>query len=463
MWNCLQKQHYLGLFLVSLTCIFANGCVIDSESDYDYFGGYCLNTTQSRAYRASPCYGGDTSISEELYARYITEVLTARPGGPVTNSSQPTALQFKSGAKAASPLSKSLSPRGSGIDKTPPVIEIDKELTVDTDSPAIVGRVSDASEIAQVTVNGVMADLKDGVFSFSRYVPIGGTDVRIEATDEWGNRSQKTVSISRSEIETVPATFDPLDPTGFSSETNKDAIALIIGVADYKRVAEARYADRDAEFFSGYAKRKLGVPDGNIKVLTNATADFVDIIEAANVWLPRATKADRSDVYLFFAGHGLGSDDGNELYLLPHSGIPKLLDRTSILRSDLFKSIADAKPRSVTVFLDTCYSGTSRTEETLLASRPVLLAPKRQDVPNNFTLISAASINQTAKLLPEVEHGLFSYWLMKGMEGPADENGDQQITAGEIYRFTLANVSRIERDQTPEFQGDAERVLFRWQ
>jgi len=347
-------------------------------------------------------------------------------------------------------------------DTIAPSIQIASSITVKEDSPTIRGKVTDTNNVVRVTVNGVASTLFGNAFSFTLYVPLSGITAQIEAIDEWGNSSQKNVRLTRSEIQTASVSFDALNPTGFSSKPNKDAVALIIGVADYKRVADAKYADRDAEFFSDYARRKLGVPAANIKVLTNDNADFADIIEAANVWLPRATKANRSDVYLFFAGHGLGSDDGNELYLLPHSGMPQLLNRTSILRSDLFKSIADAKPRSVTVFLDTCYSGTSRTDEALLASRPILLSPKQQDVPSGFTLISAAGMDQTAKLLPEVEHGLFSYWLMKGMEGPADNNNDQKITAGELHQYVQANVSRIQRNQTPELQGDAERVLVRW-
>ena len=71
-------------------------------------------------------------------------------------------------------------------------------------------------------------------------------------------------------------------------------------------------------------------------------------------------------------------------------------------------------------------------------------------------------MKQTAKFLREAEHGLFSYYLMKGMEGPADGNKDKQITAGELHQYVLANVSRLQRNQTPELQGDAKRVLVKW-
>ena len=58
------------------------------------------------------------------------------------------------------------------------------------------------------------------------------------------------------------------------------------------------------------------------------------------------------------------------MYLLPVDGEPRLLDDTAILRDELFSDISAANPRSVTVFLDTCYSGTTRGTDMLIASRP---------------------------------------------------------------------------------------------
>ena len=55
------------------------------------------------------------------------------------------------------------------------------------------------------------------------------------------------------------------------------------------------------------------------------------------------------------------------------SGSPRLLDRTAILRDELFADISAANPRSVTVFLDTCYSGTTRGTDMPIASRPIAI------------------------------------------------------------------------------------------
>ena len=43
------------------------------------------------------------------------------------------------------------------------------------------------------------------------------------------------------------------------------------------------------------------------------------------------------ELIIFFAGHGLASTDGKELYLLPQDGNPDRLKRTALSRTDLFK------------------------------------------------------------------------------------------------------------------------------
>ena len=100
----------------------------------------------------------------------------------------------------------------------------------------------------------------------------------------------------------------------------------------------------------------------------------------------------------------------------------------------------------------------------LIASRPIAIVAKEQAIPDNFTVFTAAAGDQTAKPLEEAKHGLFSYFLMKGMEGEADSNNDNSITAGELHAYVQKNVvQQSAGSQTPELQGDANRVLVRFQ
>ena len=78
--------------------------------------------------------------------------------------------------------------------------------------------------------------------------------------------------------------------------------------------------------------------------------------------------------------------------------------------------------------------------------------------------MTAAAGDQTAKPLEEAKHGMFSYFLMKSMEGETDANKNNEITAGELHSYVQTNVmQQSSGSQTPELQGDADRVLVRFQ
>ena len=329
------------------------------------------------------------------------------------------------------------------------------------------GRVTDNTGLAEVTVDGKSIDVEsNGNFLATIYVPEGGVSINIEAFDLAGLSSSMSIRLERELSKSTTAIdFDRLNPIAREAVTNPNALALIIGLEQYEKTdAKAAYADSDASVFADYAALKLGVPQRRIKTLVNEGADISDVLLSVQDWLSRAVKQEQSDVYIFFAGHGLASDDGEKMYLLPYDGSPRLLSRTALLRDELFSDIAAANPRSVTVFLDTCYSGTTRGTDMLIASRPIAIRAKEQAVPEGFTVMTAAAGDQTAKPLEEAKHGMFSYFLMKGMEGDADANQDNQITASELHAYVQQNViQQSSGSQTPELQGDADRVLVRFQ
>ena len=99
----------------------------------------------------------------------------------------------------------------------------------------------------------------------------------------------------------------------------------------------------------------------------------------------------------------------------------------------------------------------------LIASRPIAIRALEQSIPDNFTVMTAAAGDETAKPLEEAKHGMFSYFLMKGMEGEADANNDNEITAGELHEYVQTNVmQQSSGSQTPELQGDRDRVVVRF-
>ena len=270
-------------------------------------------------------------------------------------------------------------------------------------SNILIGKINYPSELKSLTVDGEIVPIdSSGNFSHEVYAPPDGGDIIITATSFLGAKNSVFVSIERGEIVNSEPKPPKLNPMLKDAYPRPQSVALIVGIGDYEKTrAEAIFADRDAMIFRDYASVKLGVHDKNIKILVNDEADISGIFLNVKRWLSRAIKQEQSDVYVFFAGHGLASDDGEKMYLLPYDGAPELLEDTAVSRDRLFSEIAQANPRSVTVFLDTCYSGATRGKDVLLASRPIAIRAKEQAVPEGFTVMTAAAGDQTAKPLEE--------------------------------------------------------------
>ena len=75
-------------------------------------------------------------------------------------------------------------------------------------------------------------------------------------------------------------------------------------------------------------------------------------------------------------------------------------------------------------------------------------------------------MNQISSGFKEAKHGIFSYYLMKGMEGFADENNDRSITNGELLNYMTKNVSNkaieLGRSQKPSLAGSMDQNLLRY-
>ena len=432
-----------------------------SSTEYNYL--FKLNTLSEipilHFFDSTSCPFGSNEIWLEPYNNYSNVV------GCISRKFIEGAIELRQAVDILEKANDELN-QNSSTDTQIPLITITRADTADKQG-IVAGRVSDNVGVAEVIVDGnVVLFSSNGSFEYSTYVSAAGKTIQIQVTDLSGLSSSQTVTLKRDvNLATASISFDELNPIAKPAMSNNNALALIIGVSDYENTpAKAIYADTDAMVFHDYASEKLGIPDNRIKTLVNDGADEREMLLAVQSWLSRSVKQDQTDVYVFFAGHGLASDDGEQMYLLPYDGSPELLDKTAILRDELFTDIANTNPRSVTVFLDTCYSGSNRGSEMLIAdARPILLKAKDTSVPEGFTVFTAAAGDEIAKSLEEAKHGMFSYFLMKGMEGDADANGDKQITAGELHAYVKSNVvQQSSGTQTPELQGDADRVLVRF-
>ena len=207
-----------------------------------------------------------------------------------------------------------------------------------------------------------------------------------------------------------------------------------------------------------------GTAFGQSNLLVDDGADDIEMLNAFQNWLPLKVNKGKTDVYVFYSGHGYPSQDGNSLYFLPFNVDKQYLDRTSVKQKEVVAALQKAQAKSVTMFIDACYSGQTRGGEVLIAGlKPIVPKTDEKAYPAEFTVITASAADQFSSASQDLKHGIFSFYLMKGMEGDADGNKDGKITSGELQQYLSEMVGRqamgLNRTQNTQLFGDANKVL----
>ncbi len=222
--------------------------------------------------------------------------------------------------------------------------------------------------------------------------------------------------------------------------------AVVIGVASYSHMPVLRYTDDDAYRMFAFLKSPEGgaLSDEHIRILIDEEATKENII---NTMKDVFSKAGPSDlVMLYFSGHGLKGSflpidfDGynNKIY---HDEINEILE-TSPAKYKL--CIADA-----------CHSGSlfamKGNVENALNNYYRSLA---QAQPGTALIMSSKS-DETSLESSGLRQGVFSHFLIRGLKGEADTNGNRIVSVQELFDFINEKV----RDytgmrQSPVIKGD---------
>ena len=278
----------------------------------------------------------------------------------------------------------------------------------------------------------------------------------------------KDTAVDIADLATLTVDIEKDIPT--SGKKRDNALAVVFGVEDYKNVSSVTFAKRDATYAKEYFEKVLGIPSSRIYFRTDSDVSGTEFskVFSKEGWLDKRLKKGETEIYIYYAGHGAPELKANKAYLIPYDGDPNYASQTGYALDQLYSELGALGAKSTTVFLDACFSGANRESEVLLAgARPVFMEVDELKVSGNLTVFSAASGRQISSAWPEKKHGLFSYFLMKGMRGDADVNGDREITMGELGDYIKENVSdmagMLDREQTPGLQTvDRGKVLVKY-
>ncbi|MEN3335277.1 MAG: hypothetical protein V7641_4642 [Blastocatellia bacterium] len=276
-----------------------------------------------------------------------------------------------------------------------------------------------------------------------------------------------------------PQTANPLsqDARGLSVQQIRSGVSLdgrgklwavVIGVSSYKNLpadVQLKFPHRDAEEFAAFLRSPQGggFPSSQIKVLLNQDATLAAVRTALGTWLARSAEPEDS-VYVFFAGHGVveGDRDG---YLLAYDSDPQNLYATALSVDELNKVISERlHTRLVVLFTDACHAGrlgfaARGVEDRVLVNR--FLDEVGKTGQGVFRLLAS----RPDELSYEDKrwgggHGVFTNFLLEGLRGRADRDGDGVVRAGELLDYLSEVVpNETKALQHPRAAGNIETRL----
>ena len=256
------------------------------------------------------------------------------------------------------------------------------------------------------------------------------------------------------------------------------ARGVLVGISDYAGTAhDLTFCDDDAIAFSRSLAAGRNWRPENLMLLLNRQATG-DAMYAAMQRM--ATLADADDLCLFlFSGHGgrdlRASSPMRDAFLIETDMANNVYD------DDLGRWVAELPTTKFMAVIAACYSGGFINASGLLTGNAAADAAEsfaqgllrsieryRGISPtalsrNGFgVVITATRDDQTARESHVLRHDLLVYYMLQGMEGPADTDGDRWISAQEIHAWAAPRATQFNPGQHAQIYEAQPGVPFRF-
>ncbi len=225
--------------------------------------------------------------------------------------------------------------------------------------------------------------------------------------------------------------------------------AVVIGIAKYKNLPanqQLLFPERDAESIYSI----LISPEGgnfraeNVHTLIGPKATLAAIRNELENWLPSVAKDD-DRVLVYFAGHGFVSQ--GQAYLAPYDIVLNQIATTAYPMTTLGSVFGKVRAKWKVLLTDSCHSGAVTLESDVQTINRSLI-----DLTRSVFSLTASRDRERSFESPDWGggHGIFTYYVVRGLEGAADVNHDGIVTADELAEYVRTNVREAtEAKQNP--------------
>jgi hypothetical protein len=221
-------------------------------------------------------------------------------------------------------------------------------------------------------------------------------------------------------------------------------LAVLVGINEYadSSINRLSFCVKDILDFNSVLvdPEKGRYEKSNIKVLSDTSAEKPTRNNILSKLTAMSRTANPEDSILFyFSGHG--AEIEGRPYLLCSDSYRNTIEQTALPNELMRKTMESSLARVKMVILDACHSGVLKgAKESGIMTRSFF--ESFFPPPEGFVVLSSCKLGESSHEWPEREHGVFSYYLLEGLKGTADRDGDKIITITDAHRYTSDNVKR---------------------
>lgn len=144
---------------------------------------------------------------------------------------------------------------------------------------------------------------------------------------------------------------------------------------------------------------------------------------------------------VYFACHGTRGGDGLPRLAAEDTRSETLAD-TAISVADVEEWMRESGAGQLVLMLDACHMGQGTDERRAIVVDTDFLRAVCKRQPKGFALLAASTAEQASREFGNLEHGLFSYYVLSGLSGVAKAADSKQVTLGSLKRYILGELTR---------------------
>lgn len=244
--------------------------------------------------------------------------------------------------------------------------------------------------------------------------------------------------------------------------------AVVVGINEYRderyrQKARLHFASSDAREIASLLNRSQSFTTESVVLLQNEQATRKAVRDSLNSTFSQRSFDSNTIALFYFAGHGIVNTHDRRISLCCHDVDFTDPEAGGVRLNDIYDWLAASSAECVIAIIDACFSGglVAGNVDHVSASQRAMQAIEALRYPEGKTIaiLAACGSDEKARERANLHHGIFTYELLRGWMGGAQEK-DGSVTLLGLTNFLTQDLTKYV--QKPQITIRSSRPVTLW-